>query len=437
MCYAGGPYCYTHSKDRYEKAHEALKEKPTEANIKRFKEAVLQLDTTPKGMKHLELKLKSESSQEDVEHYRKRLELAKKTVQAQNKNKNQQLSAKKFNDVMDKIENESEISPTGHILLNQKQANRLAKVELENKYPGTKFSVRGDQHQIMHVTFDDENVEASQVLMDVQKYKGFAFNGMTDNYDPQNGFSIRGRSMSTLVHGVSVKNKADTFQVDVNGPRLKRENDDINDNPYPHFNAETYEAFQKTNAYGKIPYSELVNSEKRNKEDYEERKNIVNKWGKDHDKDGKYIYRNPQYVSDVVAHNDILYYREGSKAVNGGEYKAYIPSSFRIQVDKELTPEEAENLSNTIKYAYTTTGGENSFYENTIQDSPNSVIVHLDTTKNNAYQRLDRFFNGIKEFTKEGTPTRKDGSKAIQKTLGENNKIEIYSDEAFFQRTNL
>ena len=71
MCYARGPYCYTHSKERYDKAHEALKEKPTENNIKRFKDAVLQLDTTPQGVQKLAEKVSNEDNPEDKEHYKK------------------------------------------------------------------------------------------------------------------------------------------------------------------------------------------------------------------------------------------------------------------------------------------------------------------------------------------------------------------------------
>lgn len=160
----------------------------------------------------------------------------------------------------------------------------------------------------------------------------------------------------------------------------------------------------------------------------ETEKHDIAVWSKNHDKDGKYVYKGEKYVPDMVTHEGTTYYRIGSQDGNGKEYSMSEPYSFRIQVDHELDEESAERLSNIAKYAYASTGGEKSMHEETIQDSPNSVIVHLDTTKNRAYRRLDRFTDNLSQYFKEGTPIRKKmGGRAVEGIQGAN-KIEIYAD---------
>lgn len=412
MCYAGGPYCYGHSKERYDKAHAALKEKPTEANMKRFKEAVMQLDTTPQGIKSLKAKIAKETDADDREHYQKRLKVAQKTSGKQTQNKQAAVNLKKLNEAIDKVEAESTPTKTGHINLTPKQANKLAKAELGVAFPDTKFSVREEKagfSSVMNVSYDNEELDPKEVRNMIGKYQGFSFNGHTDNYDSNGGFSLRGRSMSTYLHGIRVINTA--TKSGAFGP------DDATSYHYPGFNKKNLENFNKHN-----------NGHKTIDDVTDEDKNIVSKWTQNHDANGNYMYKNKDHVSDVVSHEGTLYQRVGSTSAGGGEYFAGEPYSFRVQVNKELTPEEADQLSNLTKYAYSTTGGEKSHHESTIQDSPNSIIVHLDTTKNRAYGRLDRFFTGIQDFSSQGTPARKDGSRAVPGIGGISN-VEIYADD--------
>lgn len=413
MCYAGGPYCYTHSKERYDKAHEALKEKPTENNIKRFKDAVLQLDTTPQGVQKLAEKVSNEDNPEDKEHYKKRLAMAQKTAKAQSKNKSKTQSQKKLNEALDRIEEDSEPTDTGHINLTPKQANRLAKAELNGQFPDTKFSVREDKSSFfssMAVTYNDPNIDAKEVHNTLSKYRGFSFDGQTDNYNAENGFSMRGRSMSTSLSAVNVRNEAGT---------------DTSRGEYPNFTPDKYHTYQEVSSHHHTPYDEADR----------EQKNVVNKWSANHDKEGNYIYRGPDHVSDSVSYDGTTYHRIGAESVDGGDYYPSEPYAFRVQVDKELTPEEADKLSNIAKYSYASTGGEKSYYEDTIQDSPNSVILHLDTTKNRAYRRLDKFFDNIKGYSREGTPSRKDGTKALDGLEGFKN-VEIYADHTTYTKNN-
>lgn len=391
MCYAGGPYCYGHSKERYNKAYAALKENPSDANIKKFRESVKQLDTTPQGISMLQKRASNEKDADSREQYRKRLEQAQKTVAKQEQNKNRE----KLNKALDKIEEESTPTPTGHINLTPKQANKLAKAELSSAFPETKFSVREKKEKdqsSMIITYDNPDLDAESVRKIAEKYQN-------NNSHPNDGFSIRGRSMSTSLQKVAVENKSQKT---------------------PHHNDNEKENFNR--------YKELSSSFSNDFENAtREQRNLAFKWARNHDKEGKYIYKGANHVDDEVTHNGTLYRRVGSHTIDGEEYYAGEPYSFRIQVNKDLTPEEAENLSNLTKYAYSTTGGEKSPYQNAIIDTPNSIIVHVDTTKNRAYRRLDRFFDGIHKFANQGTPTRKDGTRAVQGVTGISN-IEIYAD---------
>ena len=98
--------------------------------------------------------------------------------------------------------------------------------------------------------------------------------------------------------------------------------------------------------------------------------------------------------------------------VDGTEYTeltdtvwADAPYSVRVQVGRDLTAAEAEQLAGLVGYAYAKTGGErgNGF----TQDSPNSIIYYCDTTKGRAYKRLEEFFEDVKVMAVEGSPQRK------------------------------
>lgn len=81
------------------------------------------------------------------------------------------------------------------------------------------------------------------------------------------------------------------------------------------------------------------------------------------------------------------------------------PYAVRVQVGRNLTADEAEQLAGLVGYAYAKTGGErgNGF----TQDSPNSIIYYCDTTKGRAYKRLEEFFEDVKVMAVEGSPQRK------------------------------
>lgn len=153
-------------------------------------------------------------------------------------------------------------------------------------------------------------------------------------------------------------------------------------------------------------------------------------WSKVHDDEGNYIYRGADVVDDEVAYGGVNYVRLTD---NVG---ADVPDGFRIQLDRELTPDEANHLAQNVGYAYSMTGGERGVGFD--QDTPNSIVVGADTTKGRAYQKMDEFVANLRTFIKEGSPKRKTdrsgsgtkGTRLVQ-GLGEDLKIEIYADSVY------
>lgn len=106
------------------------------------------------------------------------------------------------------------------------------------------------------------------------------------------------------------------------------------------------------------------------------------------------------------------------------------PYSVRIQVGKELTPEDANHLAALVGYAYAKTGGErgNGF----TQDSPNSIIYFCDTTKGRAYNHLETFFEDVKVTVVEGSPQRKTKNfTRLVEGMGDVGEITFWADSVY------
>lgn len=123
--------------------------------------------------------------------------------------------------------------------------------------------------------------------------------------------------------------------------------------------------------------------------------------------------------------------------VDGTEYTeltdtvwADAPYSVRVQVGRDLTAAEAEQLAGLVGYAYAKTGGErgNGF----TQDSPNSIIYYCDTTKGRAYKRLEEFFEDVKVMAVEGSPQRKTKNNTrLVEGLGDLGDITFFADSVY------
>lgn len=156
------------------------------------------------------------------------------------------------------------------------------------------------------------------------------------------------------------------------------------------------------------------------------------------------VYRGPDHVDDTVT----VETPEGRSVVMhrvAGDIRPYEPQLIRVQVNKELSSDEAERLANLVAYQYTTTGGGQmgSF----TQDSPNSITIHADTTHryvdgkavatSRSYRQVHgRFSEGLPEIIREGSPVRKtnragEGTKGTRKFEAlADVKPEIYVDSA-------
>ncbi|WP_251153613.1 hypothetical protein [Cellulosimicrobium sp. Marseille-Q4280] len=78
---------------------------------------------------------------------------------------------------------------------------------------------------------------------------------------------------------------------------------------------------------------------------------------------------------------------------------------LRVQVDRDLDPDEARQLAALVGYRWAATGGERIGYD-VHQDSPNSIIVYADATKGRAYERLDAFISEVGDVVREGSKIR-------------------------------
>lgn len=123
--------------------------------------------------------------------------------------------------------------------------------------------------------------------------------------------------------------------------------------------------------------------------------------------------------------------------VDGTEYTeltdtvwADAPYAVRVQVGRDLTAAEAEQLAGLVGYAYAKTGGErgNGF----TQDSPNSIIYYCDTTKGRAYNKLETFFEDVKVMAVEGSPPRKTKNNTrLVEGLGDVGELTFWADSVY------
>lgn len=144
-------------------------------------------------------------------------------------------------------------------------------------------------------------------------------------------------------------------------------------------------------------------------------------------------YRGPGYVADRV------WVTVGGEKVQMHRLRPEVwpdtPSLLRVQVDRELDAAGARHLASLVGYAYSATGGERvaGFF----QDTPCSVTVHADTTKNGAHMRLERFTGQVGQTVTEGSPVRATdrsgpgtrGTRLVE-GLGAG-RVEVYVDSAF------
>lgn len=111
-------------------------------------------------------------------------------------------------------------------------------------------------------------------------------------------------------------------------------------------------------------------------------------------------YRGPDHVDDTV---EVAGYGTFTRRREG--VFANQPYAMRVQVDRELSNDEARHLAQLVGYDYSKTGGER--LGDPHQDAPNSIVVYADTTKGRAYRHLDDFELDLESTITDGSPLRK------------------------------
>lgn len=86
----------------------------------------------------------------------------------------------------------------------------------------------------------------------------------------------------------------------------------------------------------------------------------------------------------------------------------HLPAQFdaiRVQVDRDLSPEQARHLAQLIGYGWATTGGER--LDDPEQDAPNSIVVYADSSKTRSLAQVDTFVDELEHLVQHGSPVRK------------------------------
>lgn len=141
------------------------------------------------------------------------------------------------------------------------------------------------------------------------------------------------------------------------------------------------------------------------------------------------VYQGPLHVDDVVTVEGYGTFHRVRPGVDGDQ-----PYQVRVQVDVELTDEEAHQLAGLVGYAWSRTGGER--LGNPVRDAPNSIILYTDSTKGRAYRHLaDRFEPDLEDTVIGGSPVRRTdrsgpgtaGTRLVE-GLGNVGSVELYYD---------
>lgn len=82
------------------------------------------------------------------------------------------------------------------------------------------------------------------------------------------------------------------------------------------------------------------------------------------------------------------------------------PYAIAIRTAEPIDDDQMQQIAGLTGYAYSTTGGERAYGDPERVDE-RTFILHVDTTKGRAYQRLDRFEDMLADTIIEGSPVRK------------------------------
>lgn len=109
----------------------------------------------------------------------------------------------------------------------------------------------------------------------------------------------------------------------------------------------------------------------------------------------------PTRIDDVVW---VPGYGRFDRLLNGENFDGDL-GHLRVQVDRDLEPEEARHLAALVSYRWRATGGE-PIGDGVHQDAPNSIIVYADGTKAGSWSRVAEFFDQVGDVVRDGSPVR-------------------------------
>lgn len=256
MCYAGGPYCYGHMKERYEKSKQRMFKKPTPANYKKMVRSRDLYDSTPQGQEELREKLEIEDldlddynrlklrQQNAEKRYKKFVEqrdmkeAAKKAAKEASKEAvgKKKPAAKKTSgkktkaEVFGRVDENNRPIPLNGEHPSTKETAATLRKELRYDFPDTKMSVRmhsGTGHGYIRVSYTD-GPSLKEVRNMTSHYEDTIFNGYTDMHEsiPGAQWSATGVLVSKEYSQEALDNKKNQIVKNDSGERYIRSADD-------------------------------------------------------------------------------------------------------------------------------------------------------------------------------------------------------------------
>ena len=137
------------------------------------------------------------------------------------------------------------------------------------------------------------------------------------------------------------------------------------------------------------------------------------------------VVRNDQTEADVVVQRGETFYKvEGD--VLPGRF-----SKLRVEADRDLSADEAEQLVRLVEYSWVTTARGQEFRSFEV-DGSNSVVVPADLNRSFSHDpegRAKEFIEGLNGFIATGSPERKTKNNTRAVEALPNTKVTVWANE--------
>jgi hypothetical protein len=137
------------------------------------------------------------------------------------------------------------------------------------------------------------------------------------------------------------------------------------------------------------------------------------------------VVRNDQTEADAVVQRGETFYKVEGDVVPGRFTK------LRVEADRDLNEDEAEQLVRLVEYSWVTTARGQEFdpFE---ADSPNSVVIDADLNRSFSHDpegRAKEFVDGLNAFIAAGSPERKTKNNTRAVEALPNTKVTVWANE--------